>query len=91
VIALLDELMVACDWIDLAECRGMDTGLFFPERGELTAQAKATCQRCDVQAECLAYAMNNREHYGIWGGLSERQRRRLRGWAPTGLRLEASR
>lgn len=76
--AVVDELMVRCAWADLAECRGVDTELFFPARGADTGPAKAVCRRCDVQAECLAYALNSAEKHGVWGGLSERERRRLR-------------
>lgn len=65
-------------WMELANCRGMDPELFFPGRGEVVAQVKAVCRECDVQAECLAYAMNVGEYHGIWGGLSECERRRLR-------------
>lgn len=66
------------DWMDRASCRGLDPNIFFPNRGELTAQIKAICHGCSVRAECLAYALNGGEHVGIWGGLSERERRRLR-------------
>jgi hypothetical protein len=65
-------------WIAEANCRGMNPDAFFPSRGEATAPIKAICRACDVQVECLAYAMNTGEHHGIWGGLSERERRRLR-------------
>lgn len=73
------ELMDRPSWMELAECRGMDPEMFFPGRGQDTSYAKAICRRCEVQAECLAYSMNSGEHHGIWGGFSERERRRLRG------------
>jgi len=63
-------------WRRLAVCAGMDPALFYPERGEDVAQAKAICATCPVKAECLAY--NLHEKHGIWGGTSERERRRLR-------------
>lgn len=66
------------DWHADANCRGMDPELFFPARGESTKPIKAICRRCDVQVECTAYALNNGEHHGIWGGLSEKDRRRIR-------------
>jgi WhiB family redox-sensing transcriptional regulator len=52
--------------------------MFYPERGTTCADLKAICAECPVTAECLAYALVNREKYGTWGGKSERQRRRMR-------------
>lgn len=72
----------AASWRDHAACRGVDPDLFFPGRGEATAPAKAVCATCPVRAECLNYAMANGEKFGIWGGLSERERRRLRSKRP---------
>lgn len=74
----LRALMERPTWMADANCRGLDPELFFPSRSEATGPAKAVCRACDVQAECLAYGMNNGERHGIWGGLSERERRRLR-------------
>ena len=54
-----------------------DPDLFYPERGGTPARARAFCDGCAVKAECLAWAISKRETYGIWGGTSERQRRRL--------------
>ena len=65
-------------WQDAAACQGLDTELFFPQRGELAATALATCRRCPVQPECLEHALTLPERFGVWGGTSERQRRRLR-------------
>lgn len=67
------------DWRPLAACAGINPDLFFPRRGESAAAAVATCRTCPVQAECLTDALNNGEKVGIWGGMSERQRRILRG------------
>lgn len=75
-------LMERPTWMADANCRGLDPELFFPAKGEETSQIKAVCRACDVQAECLAYAMNGGEEHGIWGGLSGRERRRLRRGAP---------
>ncbi|MGH4000389.1 MAG: WhiB family transcriptional regulator [Pseudonocardiaceae bacterium] len=47
---------------------------FYPEKGGSTREAKATCMRCEVRAECLEAALDRRERYGIWGGVSERDR-----------------
>lgn len=65
-------------WWDYAACLGMDPDLFFPERGESVAAAKEVCQDCPVRLTCLQYALDNKEHHGIWGGVSERERRRIR-------------
>lgn len=66
------------DWQDYAECKGTNTNLFFPERGTGSDEAKAVCSTCPVRLQCLQYALDNGETFGIWGGLSERQRRRVR-------------
>lgn len=65
-------------WQDFANCRGADADLFFPERGASTRRAKAICAECDVRAECLDFAVETGEKFGIWGGMSERERRRVR-------------
>lgn len=65
-------------WQDEANCLGVDPDLFFPERGASTREAKEVCKGCVVRGECLEYALANGEKFGIWGGLSERERRRLR-------------
>ena len=65
-------------WQDEANCLGVDPDLFFPERGASTREAKEVCRGCVVRENCLEYALSNGEKFGIWGGLSERERRRLR-------------
>jgi WhiB family redox-sensing transcriptional regulator len=65
-------------WYEHAACLGKDADCFFPEKGGSTRAAKRICQTCAVQAECLEYALANDERFGIWGGLSERERRRLK-------------
>lgn len=65
-------------WQDYANCLGVDPDLFFPERGASTREAKEVCRGCVVRADCLEYALDNGEKFGIWGGMSERERRRLR-------------
>jgi hypothetical protein len=52
--------------------------MFFPDRGASTTEVKAICAECPAQEACLDQAMRNREHHGIWGSTSERERRRLR-------------
>lgn len=66
------------DWQERALCAQTDPEAFFPEKGGSTREAKRICAGCDVRAECLEYALAHDERFGIWGGLSERERRRLR-------------
>ena len=65
-------------WQDLANCLGVDPDLFFPERGASTREAKEVCRGCVVREDCLEFALQNSEKFGIWGGMSERERRRIR-------------
>ena len=65
-------------WQERALGAQTDPEAFFPEKGGSTREAKRVCQSCEVQAECLEYALTNDERFGIWGGMSERERRRLR-------------
>ena len=65
-------------WQEEANCLGVDPDLFFPERGASTREAKGVCRGCEVRVECLEYALQHGEKFGIWGGLSERERRRVR-------------
>jgi len=66
------------DWKDSSNCLGVDPDLFFPERGASTREAKEVCRGCIVREDCLEYALLNGEKFGIWGGMSERERRRIR-------------
>jgi WhiB family redox-sensing transcriptional regulator len=77
------KLAVATDpedrsWQNYANCLGVDPDLFFPERGASTREAKEVCRGCVVREHCLEYALVNGEKFGIWGGMSERERRRIR-------------
>lgn len=65
-------------WQDSARCAEVDGDIFFPEKGGSTREAKATCKVCVVRTECLEYALANDEAFGIWGGLSEPERRKLK-------------
>ncbi|WP_421083558.1 WhiB family transcriptional regulator [Rothia nasimurium] len=65
-------------WQADALCAQTDPEAFFPEKGGSTRDAKRVCNECPVREACLEYAMENDERFGIWGGLSERERRRLR-------------
>lgn len=66
------------DWQERALCSQTDPEAFFPEKGGSTREAKKICTGCEVRAECLEYALAHDERFGIWGGLSERERRKLR-------------
>ena len=72
-------------WMDRALCAQVDPDLFFPGKGDWAQafRAKVVCRRCDVREKCLAYAVENQEMHGIWGGTTAEQRKRLRG--PRGL------
>lgn len=63
---------------DNGACAGTDPEMFYPGRGESTREAKAVCAQCGARDECLDHALANNERFGVWGGTSERQRRRLR-------------
>jgi WhiB family redox-sensing transcriptional regulator len=65
-------------WQERALCAQTDPEAFFPEKGGSTREAKRVCLSCDVRSECLEYALGHDERCGIWGGLSERERRRLK-------------
>ena len=77
-------LSLECDdWRDLARCRDTDPDLFFPvgTTGPAIEQietAKSVCRQCEVQRECLEYALATNQDSGIWGGTSEEERRALR-------------
>ena len=65
-------------WQERSLCAQTDPEAFFPEKGGSTREAKRVCLTCDVRGECLEYALAHDERFGIWGGLSERERRRLK-------------
>jgi len=65
-------------WTSDALCAETDPEAFFPEKGGSTREGVAMCHRCTVAAECLDYAIANNERFGIWGGLTERNRRSIR-------------
>ncbi len=74
-----EEINDRFSWQDHANCRGAGQDLFFPKRGSPTRKARAMCAACEVKAECLEFALTRGERFGIWGGLSERERRKIRG------------
>ncbi|MFM8846585.1 MAG: WhiB family transcriptional regulator [Actinomycetota bacterium] len=64
-------------WRDLGACRGLDPEVFFPETDEEADIAKNICATCDVRVACLEHALSSREKVGVWGGTTERERRRI--------------
>jgi len=68
----------ALSWQEQSLCAQTDPEAFFPEKGGSTREAKRICVGCEVKSECLEYALAHDERFGIWGGLSERERRRLK-------------
>ena len=78
-IALVtDDDNAELSWQERALCAQTDPEAFFPEKGGSTREAKKVCVSCDVRPECLEYALEHDERFGIWGGMSERERRRLK-------------
>jgi WhiB family redox-sensing transcriptional regulator len=73
----LAEVLPIPEWHAEALCAETDPDAFFPEKGESSREAKRICLGCEVKRECLEHALTNQERFGIWGGLSERERRRL--------------
>lgn len=61
-------------WRDDAACLGVDSGVFFVDRGAKATEAKQICGGCPVREECLDYALKTRPVYGIWGGLNHNER-----------------
>jgi WhiB family redox-sensing transcriptional regulator len=64
-------------WRTQARCRGLDPEIFHPGEDQDPSAAKAVCAACPVREACLEYAISTREKFGVWGGLDERERRRL--------------
>lgn len=82
--------MMDSDWMDAGNCAEAPPGLFFPSDGVGVEVAKKVCVGCPVREQCLEYALVNRIDHGVWGGTSERERRRILKSAasstPVGLR-----
>ncbi|GAA5087734.1 hypothetical protein GCM10023319_36450 [Nocardia iowensis] len=80
VVTGFDEMFESIEeqWQERALCAQTDPEAFFPEKGGSTREAKRICMGCEVRDECLEYALAHDERFGIWGGLSERERRRLK-------------
>jgi WhiB family redox-sensing transcriptional regulator len=64
-------------WRQRAACRGVDPDIFYPVSEEEAEEARAVCHACPVLEACLEWALANRERDGVWGGATERERRRI--------------
>ena len=64
-------------WRELGACRGLDPGMFYPDEEDDSQAAKSVCDQCDVRVACLEHALASREKQGVWGGATERERRRI--------------
>lgn len=64
-------------WMDQSACRDKPPGMFFPSDGSGVIAAKKICEVCVVKEECLEFALSKRIDHGVWGGMSERERRRI--------------
>jgi len=65
------------NWKDKAECLDADPDIFFPPEGVNIHQARAVCARCPVQEECLEYALKHNIEFGVWGGMSRKEREQI--------------
>jgi WhiB family redox-sensing transcriptional regulator len=65
------------DWMMQGACTQVDPEMFFPVMGGSVEPARKICEGCDVRERCLEWALKNDEHYGVWGGKSERERRKM--------------
>ena len=72
------ERMTQQDWREAAACRGADVDTFFPVTEEDAGAARAICATCPVREPCLEFALAVRQLEGVWGGLTDTERRRLR-------------
>ena len=64
-------------WRRHSACRGLDPGIFYPADDDESAEAKLVCAQCSVQETCLEFALQGREKEGVWGGATEKERRRI--------------
>jgi len=77
-------------WQTEASCRGVDAELFFPPTEDESGTAKAICETCPVRLACLAFSIERNERFGVWGGLTEKERARLSPAARESIRRQAA-
>ena len=68
---------MTASWRDRSACRGIDPEIFYPPSDEEAEAAKEVCAACPVRQACLEHALTTREREGVWGGTTERERRRI--------------
>lgn len=83
-LPFLDDPEDQVSWQDRGLCAQTDPEAFFPEKGGSARPAKEVCRSCEVRAECLEYALVHDERFGVWGGKTERERRKLSARRHTG-------
>lgn len=64
-------------WRELGACKGLEPSIFYPDDDDEALDAKAVCADCSVRIACLEFALQVREKQGVWGGATERERRRM--------------
>ena len=89
-IVQTEQIATDYTWQERASCRGVDAELFFPATEDEAVPAKAICGTCPVRTACLAFSLERNEKFGIWGGLTERERGRLSPAAREQIVREAS-
>jgi WhiB family redox-sensing transcriptional regulator len=72
----LEDLVADTQWMEAGVCSQVDPELFFPAKGDPTRPAKSICAGCPIRQRCLDYALDNEIQWGIWGGMTLRERRR---------------
>lgn len=77
-MSIIAEVLMPPEWTKRALCAEVDPEIFFPQAGDKTAYVKKICKACSVRVECLKYSLQNNERFGVWGGLTERDRRKVR-------------
>jgi WhiB family transcriptional regulator, redox-sensing transcriptional regulator len=68
---------VTMNWREWARCKGVDPDIFYPPEEDEALEAKEICADCPVREVCLDFALSQREKLGVWGGMTERERRRM--------------
>jgi WhiB family redox-sensing transcriptional regulator len=69
--------MKQINWRELGACKGLDASIFYPDDDDEADDAKHICAGCGVRVACLEHALATREKVGVWGGATERERRRI--------------
>jgi WhiB family transcriptional regulator, redox-sensing transcriptional regulator len=73
----MGEAHMGTEWMADGKCADVPPSVFFPSDGVGVEAARKICQDCPVRSQCLEYALANRIDHGVWGGTSERERRRI--------------